>query len=93
MAFLEARAGGQLRGCTAGYWAAENVKANPTDRLRWRVNREAAAMGWTPEHVDNFLHSDRMSNGLFGTVADAPAYWLRRLLDAMLAIQKRGRRT
>lgn len=90
MAFLEARAGGRLSGCTLGYWRAETVKANPTDRLLYRINREAAAMGWTPQHVDAFLHSDRMSSGLFGTVADAPAYWLRKLLEAMLAIQRRA---
>lgn len=90
MAFLEHKAGGCLRGGTAGYWTAQTETANPTDRLLYRVNREAANMGWTPEHVDNFLHSPKMSNGLFATVADAPAYWLRKLLEALLAIQRRG---
>ena len=89
MAFYEARNGGLLAGNTKGYWKAEQDKACPADRLRYRVEREAATMGWTPAHLDAFLHSPKMTNGLFKTVAEAPGYWLHKTLQALLSIKRR----
>jgi len=89
MAFCEKRCGGCLAGCTVGYWSAQDAQANPLDGLRHRLNHQAAAMGWSPGDVDRFLASEHMSSGLYGSVEDAPAYWLGRLLEALKAIASR----
>ncbi|HOD79984.1 MAG: hypothetical protein BWX88_02664 [Planctomycetes bacterium ADurb.Bin126] len=89
MAFLEDRCGGCLRGNTPGYWAQQRDQADPGDRLRWRIDQEANALGWTKAQVNAFLSSRHMSGDLFGTVQQAPAYWLSRLLEGMIQIRKR----
>lgn len=92
MAFFEAKAGGQIGGSDRGYWQDQDAHANPLDALRHRVNQAAKRMGWSSEDVDKFLASEHMSSGLFATAAEAPAYWLSRLLDGMQAIERRTRR-
>jgi len=89
MAFLEKRAGGQLGRADSGYWEGENKKANPTDSLIHAIRTQALAMAWTDIDVDRFLASKHLTGGAFATVAEAPAYWLGRLLDALKAIAKR----
>jgi hypothetical protein len=89
MAFYEKHCGGQIGDFTRGYWAAEDAKANPLDSLRFRVNKLAAEMGWTPADVDAFLHSKHMSSGIYGSVEEASAYWLTRLLEGLKAIRQR----
>ena len=98
MAHYEHLAGKQLARFSAGYWRdadqANRRKAEggpaPTDRLKWRIAREAEAMGMTNDDVDRFLSSDKMSSGLFLTVADADAYWLNRLLQSLIEMRKRA---
>lgn len=89
MAFYEDRAGGCLKGNTPGYWRGQDQLANPTDALVYRVRREAAALGMTDRALDGFLASSHMSSGACQDVATAPAYWLRRLLQGLLAMKKR----
>ena len=91
MAFYEARMPERkLRGFTPGYWAEQDRTANPLDALRARINQEAASMGWAADDVDRFLASKHMSSAMYGTVTDAPGYWLRRLLQGMIAIRTRA---
>lgn len=89
MAVYEWRCGGKLRRSTPGYWHDEAENADPLDGLRWRIARVAEALGFTPADVDAFLASKKMSSGRYGTVRDAPRYWLSRLLDALHAIHQR----
>jgi len=89
MAFYEARCGGRMGACTAGYWAGENAKANPTDSLVYRIRAEAAALDMTEPSLDAFLAGEHMSRGACESVATAPAYWLRKLLQGLIEIRKR----
>ena len=93
MAFYEDRSGGRLAGCTEGYWRdshAKNAGRVPTHRLIRRIDSEADLLGWTRLHVDNFLAGKHMTSGGHTSVQDAPAYWLRRLLQALIEMNKRG---
>jgi hypothetical protein len=90
MAFYETRSGGQLAGSQSGYWRAEDAKANPTDSLVHRIRVEADAVGMSAADVDAFLASDKMSSGHCQGVNVAPAYWLNKLLSALIAMRKRG---
>jgi len=91
MAFYEGHCGGRLAGCTPGYWASEDAKANPTDSMVHRINCEAKALGMSPRQLDAFVAGSHMTNGKFDTLAACPAYWLRRVLQALLEIRKRKR--
>jgi len=90
MAFLEARCGGRLNGCGEGYWRGQDAAANPLDRLRWRIRREAEARGWTEADAEAFLASRHMSGGACRLLAEAPAYWLTRLLQALIEMNRRA---
>jgi len=89
MAFYEARCGGSLRSFSAGYWAGQDAKANPTDALVCRVRREAHGLGMNDQMLDLFIAGPHMSSGACESVATAPAYWLRRCLEALKAIARR----
>jgi len=89
MAFFEAKAGGRLRGNTAGYWRDELRAARPGDALRHRVRREARRLGWTDADLNRFLASRRCSSGRFACIEDAPPEWLVRLLEALKAMAER----
>ncbi len=94
MAFYEARSpGGRIRGFTAGYWAAEAAKAGPTDALLFACRRQAHRLGWDNATLEEFLAGRHMSCGQCGELATAPAYWLRRLLDALKAMADRQPKT
>ena len=92
MAFYEDRSGGRLDGFSQGYWADardKNERGEQTDRLTWRIAREAEALGWSADQVDAFLAGRHMSSGKCRGVADAPAYWLSRLLEALIRMNAR----
>jgi hypothetical protein len=89
MAFYEQLAGGQLTGFTKGYWGDQDHRSNPTDALLYAVRRQAAAMGLSPDGLNRFLASKHVTGGAYTNVAEAPAYWLRRLLEALKAITRR----
>jgi len=91
MAFFENHCGGQLRGCTPGYWTNEESRANPIDPLVHRINCEAQALDMSPRQLDEFVAGKHMTNGKYDTLAACPAYWLRRVLQALLEIKKRNR--
>ncbi|HUU90184.1 MAG TPA: hypothetical protein VM238_03125 [Phycisphaerae bacterium] len=90
MAVYEARSGGQMPGCTEGYWQAEDRKANPADALRFLVRKAAAELGLDDAAADRFIAGERMSRGGCDGVADATPYWLRRCLEAFKAMRRRG---
>jgi len=92
MAFHESRCGGRLARCTPGYWSAEDARANPTDSLVYRIRAEASALGMTEAGLDAFLAGEHMSRGACESVATAPAYWLRKLLQGLIEIRKRRHR-
>jgi hypothetical protein len=98
MAFYEDRSGGQLDGCSPGYWkraAAANAaksggpSGSGSSRLVYAVRAQAKRMGWTEADVENFLASPHMTNGRYLRLEDTPAYWLSRLLNGMRAIAAR----
>ena len=89
MAFYESRAGGALRGFTRGYWQGQDAQANPTDALVHRVRQEAYRMGMSDRQLDLFIAGPHMSGGACESVETAPAYWLRRCLEALKAIGAR----
>ena len=94
MAFYEDRSGGRLDGFTAGYWrdaVAKNQRGDDTDRLVWRIRREADALGWSAADTDAFLAGRHMSAGKVASVADASAYWLGKLLEALKQMNRRRR--
>jgi len=92
LAFYEDRAGGSLAGFTAGYWRGEDRKANPTDAIAWRCRQEAQAMGLAADQLDAFVAGPHMSRGAYATLADCPAYWLRKVLEGLKAIRRRRMR-
>lgn len=92
MAFWETRSGGCLDGFTPRYWQRADAEKNPTDRLCWRIRQEAAELALTAGQVDAFLAGKHMSGGRYHTVQEAPAYWLRRVLQALIEIRKRRKR-
>jgi len=92
MAFYERLCGGTLHGCTAGYWQGQDAGENPTAALGYRVIQEARALGMDKASLDGFLAGPHMSSGLYATVEDAPAYWLRRCLEALKAMRARRER-
>lgn len=93
MAFYESRSPhGKLRGFTVGYWQGQDQLANPTDLLVHRCGEEARRLGLSAEQLDAFLAGPHMSSGVCETVTTAPAYWLRRLLQGLIEIQRRKRR-
>jgi len=89
MAFFEGESKGVLPGFTAGYWRDQDRGVDPAASLRVACRRAALALGWTDADLDAFLASARCSNGRFRALADAPAYWLSRALDALKAMAKR----
>lgn len=89
MAFFEHEAGGRLHGCDAGYWQKEMETARPADALLWRIRRDAAALGWAEADLDAFVAGPRMSGGRFARLADAPAPWLVKILEALKAMRGR----
>jgi hypothetical protein len=89
MAALETLCQGQVRGCSPGYWRDQERQATPGDGLRWRITQLAGELGFSSDQLDAFLSSRHMSGGKFLHLADAPVYWLTRLLDALKAIQSR----
>ncbi len=92
MAFYEGKAGGRLQGHTRGYWKAQhdrNETRGPNDRLLWRIRREAGPLGLGDGEINAFLASEHMSSGRHSDVNTASAYWLRRLLQALIEIRKR----
>jgi len=91
MAFYEDRAGGRLDGYSPGYWKQADRDATPADRLRWRVRRDAEALGLPAAQLDAFIAGPHMSNGGCTGVGDASAYWLGRTLEAIKAIDRRAR--
>ena len=94
MAFYEDRCGGSLPRYTPGYWRDRDAQQNPLERYLYAIRREAAALAMTADDVDRFLASKHVSGGVYQSVEAAPAYWLRRLLDALVAIRRRkGRAT
>jgi len=90
MAFFEETAGGTLRGNTPRYWQREMEAARPADGLLWRIRSDAKALGWDEADLDRFLASAKMSSGRHASLADAPAVWLVKVLEALKAM--RGRR-
>jgi len=90
MAFYEARQDGWMPGYTPGYWGDEDAKANPADGLRYRCRRLAGELGMDSARLDAFIAGERMSRGGCDGIADAPAYWLRRCLEALKAMRARG---
>lgn len=90
MAFWETHAGGTLPGFTREYWQGEDSRSNPTDALIYRVRREAAGLGWTDANTEAFLKGKHMSSGACERLADAPAYWLHRLLEAIKVMKRRA---
>lgn len=92
MAFYERTAGGCLRGYTRDYWAKADAVKNPTDRLLWRVRRQAAELGITAAQLDAFVAGDHFTRGTFARVEDLPATWLRKLVEALKAIAAPERR-
>jgi hypothetical protein len=91
MAFYEGHCNGQLNGCTPGYWASEDERANPTDAITHRINCEAQALDMSPQQLDQFVAGKHMTDGKFDTLAACSAYWLHRVLQALLEIRKRRR--
>lgn len=89
MTFYEDRAGGRLDGFTAGYWRDEDASANPTDRITWRCRKEARDLGLSDGQLDAFVAGSHMSRGAYATLADCPAYWLRKVLQALVEIRRR----
>lgn len=92
MAFYEDRAGGRLPGFTEGYWQSQDKKANPTDRITWRCRKEARDLGLSAGQLDAFVAGPHMSRGAYATLADCPAYWLRKVLQALVEIHRRRNR-
>jgi len=90
MATFEWRCGGALPWGTHHYWRQAADEADPLDGLRWRIDRMAESLGWSAGDVDAFLASDHMTSGRYGSVREAPRYWLSRLLDALKAIHARA---
>jgi hypothetical protein len=93
MAFFEGQCAGQLPRSSPGYWFGESMRADGTDSLRVAVERERTALGWSPETLEAFLAGPHLSAGKCPRLADATAYWLSRLLDAMKAMRKRDEGT
>ena len=92
MAFYEGRSGGRLKGFAAGYWAGQDAEANPTDALIWRIKQQGNRLAMDTERIEAFMGSKHMSGGQYSTLSAAPAYWLRRLLQALIEMTKRKRR-
>lgn len=91
MAFYERRCGGCLAGSTRGYWAFEDDKANPTDGLVFACRKTASRLGLSNGQLDAFLAGRHMSCGACESIEQAPAYWLRKLLEGLKVIAKRNR--
>jgi len=89
MAFYEDACEGQLINSDPGYWRAESDKASPTDTLLYKVSQLRERLGWTAQRLDTFVASNHLTSGRYARVADAPAYWLRRLIEALKAILSR----
>ena len=89
MAWYENRAGGKLRGSDPGYWQLEERRADPGDAVRYAIEREATALGWTRDRLEQWIGGVHMTSGAFRTLRDLPPYWLKRVLDGLLAIRKR----
>ena len=96
MAFYESRCAsgraGHLPGFTPGYWKGQDETANPTDAIVFRIRREAKALGLNQARLNAFLAGPHMSSGAYDDVTACPAYWLRKLLEGLKAIRRRGRR-
>ena len=93
MAFYEDRSGGRLDGFSQGYWADardKNERGEQTDRLTWRIAREAEALGWSADQVDAFLAGRHMSSGKCLSVQTAGVYWLSRLVEALIRMNARS---
>jgi len=90
MAFYERRAGGQLGHAAPGYWQYEDAKANPLDGLRHRARTLAGRLGLDDLSLDRFVSGRRMTNGLYQDLAECPAYWLRRVIEGLKAMERRG---
>lgn len=97
MAHYEARSPGQkIAGNTPGYWAAENKKVTSGEAGRQAklamIYKAKLQLNWSYITLDNFLGGPRMSNGVFGHIDEASDYWLKKCLQALLAIIKRSQR-
>lgn len=89
MAFFEEASGGQLRGCTPGYWAAENAKANPRDPIIYKIRQTAESLGMDAKTLDHFIASRHMSSGWYESLEDAPTRWLVKVLEGLKAMDFR----
>jgi len=89
MAFLEGRAGGRLRGNTAGYWQAAYEKEDPESALRYKARALAEDLGMDSGDLDRFIASDRVSGGRARDLGSAPRWALRKLVEALKAMSQR----
>jgi hypothetical protein len=89
MAFLEDRAGGRLRGNTAGYWQAAYEKEDPESALRYKARLLGADLGMDGGDLDRFVASTRVSGGRARDLATAPRWALRKLVEALKAMRER----
>lgn len=79
----------QIPGYTPKYWQTELRKSSPASSLAYACRCVAGELGWSDAELDAFLAGPRMSGGKCLRVADAPVYWLSRLLGALKAIRNR----
>ncbi len=92
LAHYERCSGGQLEGYTPGYWHAAdaaNQQGGPSDRMAWRIRQIAKQLSVTDEQLDQFIAGPRMTNGKYGSLADCPPYWQRKILQALIEISRR----
>jgi hypothetical protein len=89
MAFYEDRCSGQVHGFTRGYWRSEDAKANPTDGLLHRCGLLADRLFARREDLDRFIAGDHFTGGQYQHLDELPAFWLRKLLEALKAIARR----
>jgi len=89
MAFLEERAGGQLKGNTPGYWAGQDATANPRDPIIYRIRQTASKLGLSNEQIDAFLAGPHCSSGRYESLADAPTRWCVKVLEGLKQILAR----
>jgi cytochrome c2 len=95
MAHYESRSpGGQIAGNTPGYWQTEDRKVTSGEAGRQAkiamIRKACAQLNWSDQTLNNFLCGPRMSSGLFGHADEASDYWLRKCLQALLAIITRN---
>jgi len=92
MAFYEDRFDGrQVPGFTAGYWRAQSDEANPTDAQVHRARLIARRMGWSDADLDRWACGPRMAGGQYERIEEMPAYWMRRVIDGLRAMEARLR--